>query len=269
MVKKGSFGRQVGGEARARTGLRRVMFNILTACGLLATIATPVIIAEACEGVGQEPSAEEQGPKSGLFATYPFELEQGLAIVNMTHQGEGSFVVNLLSAEQGETAEASGRLEFFGDAEGGGRSEAALSLADKAGSVDISRAVPVPTSEKHLFDVKADGPWTIQVEQPHPSSAPEPTRFSGNEDSATPFFQLFSGPKTINVTNPAGGNSMVFLRDADGNEVHRIPGDETDQTQQEDQPSTVSSEVDIREDGIYIFDIRADGLWKIEISDAG
>ena len=82
MVKKGRFGRQVEGEARARTGLRRVMFNILTACGLLATIATPVIIAEACEGVGQEPSAEEQGPKSGLFATDPFELEQGLAIVS-------------------------------------------------------------------------------------------------------------------------------------------------------------------------------------------
>lgn len=268
MVKKGSSGQPVEREARARTGLRRVILNILTACGLLVTIATPVVIADACKSVGQEPSAEEQGPKSGLFATDPFELEQGLAIVNMTHQGEGSFVVNLLSAEQGETAETSGRLEFFGDQEDGGRSGAALSLADKVGSVDISRAVPVPISGEHLFDVKADGPWTIQVEQPRPSSAPGPTRFSGNDDSATPFFQLSSGPKTIDVTNPAGGSYMVFLRDADGNEVHRIPGDETNQTQQEDQPATVSSEVDISEDGIYILDVRADSLWTIEISDA-
>lgn len=267
MVKKGSFGRTVEGETRARTGLRRVVFNILTACGLIATIVTPIVIADACKGGGQETSAEEQGPKSELSATDLFGLEQGLAIVNMTHQGEGSFVVNLLSAEQGETAETSGRLEFFGDQEDGARPGAALSLADKTGSVDISRAVPVPVSGEHLFEVKADGPWTIQVEQPRPSSAPEPTRFSGNDDSATPFFHLSSGPKTIDVTNPAGGSYMVFLRDTDGNEVHRIPGDEADQTQQEVQPSTVSSEVDIQEDGVYILDVRADSLWMIEISD--
>lgn len=265
MAKDGNSGQATKGKPRAQTGPRRAIWNVLIACGLLATVATPAILAYTCEG-SKDRSAKEQGQ---LFATDPFDLDQGLAIVRMTHQGQGSFIVNLLSAEQTETAETSERLEFFGDQEEGGRARAALSVADKSGSVDISRAVPVPISGKHLFDVKADGPWTIQVDQPHPSDAPNPTRFSGNNDSATPFFHLSSGPKMINVTTPVEGKFKVFLRDANGNEVLRIPEDGTDQPEQTDESSTVSSPVDIQEDGTYIFDVRADNLWKIEISDDG
>ena len=275
MGKHGSFDHTVKGKAKSRAGLSRTILNVLTACVLLATIATPILVANVLEAIRQDPSAEEKAPNSQLFATDPFDLEQGMAIVKMTHQGEGSFVVNLLSADQGGTAATPDRLEFFGDQNDGGRAGAALSLADESGSVDTSRAVPVPISGKHLFDVKADGPWTIQVEQPYPSSAPAPTRFSGNDDSATPFFRLSSGPKTIDVTNPVGVKYKVLLRDVNGNEVARIPEDGTDQTEQEDQTkqedqtATVSSTVDIPEDGIYIFDVRSENLWTIEISDAG
>ena len=57
-----------------------------------------IAIAAACG------SEEEQPPESQLFATDPFGLESGLAIVEMTHQGEGDFAVALLSATQEETA---------------------------------------------------------------------------------------------------------------------------------------------------------------------
>lgn len=275
MGKDGSYDQTVKGKTKSRTGLSRTILHVLTACALLATIATPVVLAKISETIRQDPADEEQAPpESRFFATDPFDLEQGLAIVKMTHQGEGSFVVNLLSAEQGENEATPERLEFFGDRENGGRAGAALPLADNAGSVNVSRAVPVPISGKHLFDVKADGPWTIQVEQPYPSEAPEPTRFSGDDDSATPFFQLSSGPKTINVTNPVGVKFAVLLRDVNGNEITRILGDETDRTgqegqsDQEDQTSTISSQVDISEDGIYVFDVRANNLWTVEISDA-
>ncbi|MCA1740498.1 MAG: hypothetical protein LC740_17250 [Actinobacteria bacterium] len=263
MAKDGNSGQAAEGKPQAQTGTRRAIWNVLIACGLLATVATPAILAYTCEG-SKDPSAEEQ---SQLVATNPFDLEQGLAIVRMTHQGQGSFIVNLLSAEQRETTGTSDRIAFSGSGDDGRYSGTSLSVADKSGSVDISRAVSVPISGKHLFDVKADGPWTIQVEQPHPSGAPNPTRFSGNSDSATPFFHLSSGPKTVNVATPAGGKFKVFLRDANGNEVLRIPEDGADQPEQTDKSSTLSSSVDIQEDGIYIFDVRADSLWKIEISE--
>jgi len=268
MAKHDNSDRPVEGKFRARAGLRRAIRNVLAVCGLVFAVAVPVIVANSYGGQG-EPATEEV--KEGrLYATEPFDLEQGLAIVKMTHQGEESFVINLLSAKEGETDTETGtppgRLEFFGDKDEGDTPGAAISLVDGAGPVDISRAVPVPIAGKHLFDVKADGPWTIQVEQPRPASAAEPTRFSGDDDTATPFFWLSSGPKMIDVTNPAGGEFRIILRDVNGNEIHRTPGDETDQAKQSDQPSVVSS-VEIPEDGIYIFDVRADSLWTIEISD--
>jgi hypothetical protein len=127
--------------------------------------------------------------------------------------------------------------------------------------------VNIPAAGKRAFDVRASGPWTIQVEQPRPSSAPKPTRFSGNNDTATPFFQLSSGSKNITVTNPVAGDLKISLLDKDGNEVKRILGDETGQADQ-DEGTTISSTVDIKEDGIYLFDVQADGLWTIEIADA-
>lgn len=263
MAEYSSFDRPVKEKPPKRTGFWRIARNTLAVCGVLAVLATPVIIADACRGPG---SSVEEGQESQLFATDPFELEPGLAIVEMTHQGEGDFVVNLLPTGQEEPTTPE-RIEFFGDQDGGSYAEAALALAEEIGSANTSRAVRIPTAGEHVFDVKASGPWTIQVEQPRPPSAPRPTRFSGDDDTATPFFQLSSGPKNVTVTNPIRGELKVSLLDIDGNEVQRIPEDETDQAEG-NRPATVSSTVDITEDGIYLFDVQADNLWTIEVVDA-
>jgi hypothetical protein len=262
MAKKSSPTQPVeeGPQKKTRFWYRRK--HILAVCGVIVAIVVPVVLANTCSG--QNSAVDD--PESQLFMSDSFDLEPGLAIVEMTHQGEGDFIVNLLPTEQGEEAATPERIEFFGDQNGGSGTKPAHALAQKTGSVDTSRAIGIKTGGKHIFDVKASGPWTIQVEQPHLSSAPEPAKFSGDDDTATPLFQLSSGLKEITATNPAGGKLEISLLDEDGSEVGRIPEDKAGQA--EAPPATLSSTIDIQEPGIYLFDVRADSLWTVEISDA-
>ncbi len=240
--------------------------NTSVVCGLLVAAVALMIAAGACGGGEQDSSEEEERQGESILATDPFELEPGLAIVEMDHRGEGDFVVNLLSTGQEETAPAPGPIEFSGDQNGGNDAEASFALAQRTGPADISRAVNIPDGGEHVFGVKADGPWEIKVEQPRPSDAPETTSFSGEGATATPFFRLSSGSKQVTVTNPLKENLEISLLDRDGNAVEPAFVDETDQT---GAPSTdVSTTVDIDDDGIYLFDVQTEGLWTIEIADA-
>src|SRR5829696_1135473 len=203
-------------------------------------------------GIEQVAVVEGQSQNSQLFATDHFGLEPGLAVVKMSHRGEGGFVVNLLSANQEEPVATPERLVFSEGQNGGSTTEIATAVAEEIGPVTVSRAVNVPFGGKHLFDVKADGPWTVEVEQPHPSSAPRTTSFSGDDDTATPFFSLSSGPKQINITNPLEANLNVSLIDSDGDVVKSGLGNETGQAGQTPS-SAITSKVDIPEDSLYLF----------------
>ncbi len=241
--------------------------NTFAIYGLLIVIIAPIVVAGGACGSGQDSTAEEEQDQEGsLFATDPFALESGLAIVEMTHQGEGDFVVNLLSAKQEETVPKSQPMEFSGDPSEGEGTEAAFALAKGTGPANVSKAVHIPTAGEHVFDVKADGPWAIRVEQPHPSSAPETTSFSGEGDTVTSFFELSNGPKQVTMTNPLKTKLDISLLDKDGNKVGSALAHQTDQAER-DPPTDVSTTVDIAEDGIYLFDIQTDGLWTIEIAD--
>jgi hypothetical protein len=251
---------------RKRIGLGRRTKYILAICGALAAIVVPVVLINTFSSwLGSD---EEEEPKTQLSATSPFDLEPGLAIVEMTHQGEGDFLVDLLPVEGEDSATTPARLEFFGDGSDGSGTRPALVLAEGTGSVDASRAVGIRTAGEHIFDVKATGPWTVRVEQPRPSGVPSPATFSGDDDTATPLFQLSEGPKEITATNPAGGKLQVSLLDGGGNELKSLPEDESGQTEGMP-PTTLSSTVDIPGSGVYVFDVRADNLWTVEISDAG
>jgi hypothetical protein len=214
----------------------------------------------------QGSSGEDENPKSQLFATDPFGLESGLAIVKMSHQGKGDFVVNLLSANQEETAEAPEPVEFSGDKNGGSDTEVAIALADETGSVALSRAVNVPVAGKHILDVKADGPWTVQVEQPHPSGAPEMTSFSGRDSAATPFFWLSKGLKTITLADQGGEDLGISMLDEDGNEAKYSMLDKG-KGQTDSGWRAIWTTVDVPEDGIYLFDVHSDSLWTIKIAE--
>jgi len=68
---------------------------------LLVAVVAPAFIANACSSGGGQGSAivEEKEVEEKLFTTSAFGFEPGLAIVEMSHQGAGSFVVDLLPAE--------------------------------------------------------------------------------------------------------------------------------------------------------------------------
>ena len=248
-----------------RIGSRPAVRNTLLVCGLLVAMVAPAVIANACSSGRQDSTTVKEKEVEGrLFTTSAFELEPGLAIVEMTHQGEGSFIVELFPAER-ERIPKPEQIEFSGRQEGGDNAKAVLALADRTGPVDISRAVRVPEAGDHVFEVKADGPWTVDVEQPNPSDAPHTTSFSGDDDTATPFFWLTSGSKEVTMTSPAGGELEVSLLDKDGNEIAPVPSSEAGQA---DDESSAPSTVYVPEDGIYLFDVRADNLWTVEISDS-
>ena len=246
--------------------------NTLAICGALVASVVLAVAAGACGGGGQEdPAEDEQVPESQLFATGHFELEPGLAIATMTHYGEGDFVVTLLSTNQEETERTPGPIEFSGgpndEPNDESNTEVAIALADETGPVQVSRAVNAPVEGRHVLDVKADGPWEVEVEQPRPSSAPTMTSFSGGDDAATPFFWLSGGLKTITMNTQGKGTSAVSLLDKDGNVVNFSSVSEGYDQSGPSLPATASATVDVPQDGIYLFDVRSDGLWKIEIAE--
>lgn len=215
----------------------------------------------------QSSSEEKQDSSSKLFVTDPFRLESGLATVTMTHQGGGDFIVNLLSSGQEETAAAPEPIKFSADQNGKSTTEAAHALAKETGPVTVSRAVNIPAAGSHILDIKADGPWAIEVTQPHPSSAPSTTKFSGSNDAITPFFELSKGVKQITTTNLDEEYFGVDILDKDGNTANYSVLDK-----HKDQASSgqtlISWTVDVPEDGIYLFDVRSENLWTIEVADA-
>jgi hypothetical protein len=77
-------------------------------------------------------------------ATPLFELSGGLHRVEMTHQGDGNFIVDLLD----ENA----------------TSVVPMGLVNEIGPFEGSRAMQVPNDGIYLFSVEANGPWTIRID---------------------------------------------------------------------------------------------------------
>jgi hypothetical protein len=245
-----------------------VIRDLIAVCGLLGAIFASLVVANGWGSGGEQgvDVATQAAPREQIFATDPFSLETGLAVVEMTHRGEGRFVVNLVSAVQDEAA-TSGPVEFSRDKNGGSNTEVAIALVDERGPADISKAIKVLAAGEHVFEVTADGAWSVKIEQPGPSDATQMTSFSGDEDTATPLFRLSSGPKRITSSNPNGGELQVSLLDEDGNVVTPVRATEPDQAGE--YPSDATATIDVPESGVYLFNVRADSLWAIDIADAG
>jgi hypothetical protein len=78
---------------------------------------------------------------SGQYATALFPLAAGLAVFELEHQGEGSFIVRLLS-DSGHVVDT---------------------LARAVGIFRGAKAARVPTTGLYLYDVSAGGRWSIRV----------------------------------------------------------------------------------------------------------
>ena len=80
---------------------------------------------------------------TGQAATEPFELESGLAVFRIAHQGNRNFIVYLLDQNGARVG---------------------TSLANEIGSFSSSKAIQIPTDGTYLLQVDADGAWTIEVD---------------------------------------------------------------------------------------------------------
>ncbi len=188
-------------------------------------------------------SEEEPAPielsGNGQTATDTFDLGSGLTIFRMSYQGERNFIVNLLG-EPGP--QASGVL-----------------IANSIGSFEGSHAAKT-TAGEHLLDVQANGPWTITVEQPRPTSAPKTGNYVYSAGkTATDFFDLGKGLKRFAMTHEGDRNFTVWLLDKNGtqvpggllaNEIGRYEG---------------SRAIQVPKDDIYLLQVEADGIWSVEV----
>jgi hypothetical protein len=94
---------------------------------LTAALAAGGARAQSVSGTGQQ-------------ASELFPLSAGLAVFELEHQGSGTFSVRLLNRE-GAVVEV---------------------LAEAQGPFRGSKAVRVPRAGEYLFDVRADGAWSIR-----------------------------------------------------------------------------------------------------------
>ena len=128
-------------------------------------------------------------------------------------------------------------------------------LTSETGSSEISQTVQTKAGQ-HALDVQADGPWTIKLEQPRPSSAPQTTRFSGEHTTATDFFWLSRGPKSFEMTHQGDGKFAVRLLDRNGAKVGKslVNGKGSFKG---------SKSVLVPRDGVYLLQVEADGPWTV------
>lgn len=171
----------------------------------------------------------------GQQASHIIWFQHGLAIFTFTHDGTSNFIVQLKYT----------------------KSQIVYYLANAIGSFDGSKAEGITNAGAYVLDIQADGKWTVTIQQPRPTTAPYTTSFRGKGQVATELFSMQSGLKTIKMTHNGTSIFNVRLFDSQGNVVDyltigigKLNGSKAE---------------DIQNDGIYLFDVQADGNWTISI----
>lgn len=154
-------------------------------------------------------------------------MNSGFVIVDATHDGKGAFVLTLYDSEANPKDLV---LTQIGNYNG-----KKLLFVDKG---------------EYLFNVKADGNWTIQMSQEIPEEVISDGYAEGNGDDVI-FMKLNEGAAVFKLTHDGEGAFVV-----QGNKrllVTNIGSYSGSQIQK------------IEKTDIYGFDITADGNWTISI----
>ncbi len=173
----------------------------------------------------------------GQQASSMFRLLPRLAIFRITHDGTGHFGIWVLD-DQGNNVEL---------------------LVNEIGVFDGAKAVRIEREGSYILDVSADGNWTVLAEQPAtPPDAPgPPLTFTGFGQDVSPMFTVTEGLATFQMTHDGSGHFGIWLLDSTGhrvdllvNEVGMFDG---------------SKATGIRQAGVHLLDISANGNWTIAI----
>lgn len=173
----------------------------------------------------------------GPEATQTFELEEGLSIFTMEHNGNSNFIIWLMDGTTGQNIDM---------------------LVNEIGSFDGSTAIGITSDDEYLLNIKADGSWTVTIEQPRQyttESAPIVLRDRGQK--ATQMIYLDSGLTRFEMVHDGSSNFIVWLMDAEGNKIDLLVNEIGD--------FEGSKAVGIYGSGAYLLDVTADGDWEIKI----
>jgi hypothetical protein len=172
----------------------------------------------------------------GRQATRKFELQKGLAILRVEHEGSSNFVVRLLDStgRKGQT------------------------LFNQIGEFTGTRGFEIREPGQYLLDVQADGPWQVEIVQPRPETAERgPQQYPGKGYDITPFVLLDEGLTVFKLKHGGQSRFSAYLVDANGRELEQL--------------TSVVGEFDgskpvrIEKPGVYFLNIGGDGEWTVEI----
>jgi len=171
----------------------------------------------------------------GDMISPPFDLGQGLVIFHVDYKAGGYFSVTVLT-ESGQQVD---RMECV------------------EGPMVGSKAVGV-SSGTYVLDVKAQGPWSIGIEEPAPVAVQYPPLSYGAEGSmATPFFQTRGGPLLVTMNHGGSGDFVVTVMEAGGNSVALLAN--------ETGPFQSTRIISLRSDVNYLLNVEACGPWTVSI----
>lgn len=171
---------------------------------------------------------------SGAEVSDPFQLEEGLSVITLTHSGDSNFIVRVLSTSDDDT-------EY---------------LVNEIGDYDGVTAFGVDVAGEYVLDVDADGPWTATIEQPRDTSNAQYTKsFSGEGMMVTDFIKVEEGLAVFNFTHDGDSNFIVHLLDEGGDVVGYLAN------QIGEYEGSIAEYVD---EGTYVVRIDADGEWTMD-----
>jgi hypothetical protein len=177
---------------------------------------------------------------TGKQLTDPVQINEGLAIITLKHNGSSNFAVWL---------------------DGQATADHVDLLVNEIGSWQGSRATSIPESGKYLFEVDADGPWSIEISQPTPLNASvvgSPHDFSGTGTQALYFLKVGSGIHKVAATHNGSANFAVIAYSSDASSRQLLFNE----------IGAVNSSVALRigSGGAYVvFDVEADGDWTLSV----
>tara|TARA_B100000676_G_C18016317_1_gene809892 strand:+ start:60 stop:1565 length:1506 start_codon:yes stop_codon:yes gene_type:complete len=180
----------------------------------------------------------------GKLATQFIELEEGIWKVKLNHSGDSNFAVKVLDSNGG-----------YVDL-----------LANEIGSFEGSTALSIKDRGLYVFDVDADGIWSIEIQYPDQPFNEDsnwekylkaPLTINNTGNTATNFIELEKGLWRVNLNHSGDSNFAVTIFDSDGNYVDLLAN--------EIGPFEGSTALSIKNTGKYLLDIDADGIWSIDI----
>lgn len=173
---------------------------------------------------------------SGSRTTQEFYLDKGLTTFQMDH--EGYFTCGL--QKNGSNTKLLNYPAFNTNEEG-------IAVSGDAGYYSLY--------------IQADGQWNITISQPKPvTAAKPPLTLSGSGQKATQFFSIDNNVMwDLNITNDGSKSFEITILDSNGSSESFV-------MENVGNFKNHPSAVDIDTPGLYLFNVKSDGNWQIQIT---